>query len=55
MLETPYQRVKLLKEGISGRKIEELYISHNKIKIVHGPVLFTGLKFLNENSKFMFQ
>ena len=41
MLETPHERVKLLKAGISGKKIEELYISRNKIKIVYSPVLFT--------------
>lgn len=39
MLETPQERVKLLKAGISGKKIEELYISLNNFKIVHNPVL----------------
>jgi hypothetical protein len=41
MLETPNERVKLLKAGITGKKIEELYISRNHIKIVHSLVLFT--------------
>lgn len=40
MLETSLERVKLLKSGISGKKIEELYISRNKIKIVHSPLLY---------------
>ena len=39
MLETSIERVKLLKAGISGKKIEELYISRNKIKIVNSPLL----------------
>jgi len=50
MLETPNERVKLLKAGISGKKIEELYISSNNIKIVYSPVLFTRLKFILENT-----
>jgi hypothetical protein len=39
MLETPLERVKLLKAGISGKKIEELYIAHNNFKIVRRPVI----------------
>jgi hypothetical protein len=39
MLETPFERVKLLKAGISGKKIEELYIAYNNFKIVHSPVI----------------
>ena len=40
MLETSKERVKLLKAGIIGKKIEELYISGNNIKILKHPVLF---------------
>ena len=40
MLETPEERVELLKSGIIGKKIEELYISGNNIKILKHPVLF---------------
>jgi len=40
MLETSKERVKLLKAGIIGKKIEELYISANHIKILKYPVLF---------------
>ena len=40
MLETSKERVKLLKAGIIGKKIEELYISGNKIRILNRPVLF---------------
>jgi hypothetical protein len=39
MLETPLERVKLLKAGISGKKIEELYIAYNNFKVVHSPVI----------------
>ena len=39
MLETPEERVKLLKAGIDGKKIEKLYIFYNDFKIVHSPIL----------------
>ncbi len=37
MLETPQERVELLKAGIDGRMIEELYIIYNNFKIVRSP------------------
>ena len=40
MLETSQERVELLKAGISGKKIEELYISLNNFKIVYNPALW---------------
>ena len=40
MLETPEERVELLRAGISGKKIEELYISGNGFRILNRPVLF---------------
>jgi hypothetical protein len=40
MLETPQERVKLLKAGIDGKTIEKLYIIHNNFKIVRSPILF---------------
>lgn len=39
MLETSEERVELLKAGIPGKKIEELYISGNNIKILKRHVL----------------
>jgi hypothetical protein len=39
MLETSVERVKLLKAGISGKKIEELYIEYNYFKISKCPVI----------------
>jgi hypothetical protein len=39
MLETPLERVKLLKDGLSGKRIEELYIKYNKFKIVNSPII----------------
>ena len=40
MLETPQERVELLKAGITGKKIEELYIIYNSFKIVRSPMFF---------------
>jgi hypothetical protein len=40
MLETPEERVELLKAGLSGKTIEKLYLVYNGIKIVHSPILF---------------
>jgi hypothetical protein len=34
MLETPKERIKLLKAGITGTQIEELYILYNNLKVV---------------------
>lgn len=39
MLETTQERVKLLKAGISGRGIEELYIAGNDFKIMNSNIL----------------
>ncbi|VVB94504.1 Uncharacterised protein [uncultured archaeon] len=40
MLKTPQERVKLLKNGMEGKKIEELYIQYNNFKIIRSPILF---------------
>ena len=40
MLRTSKERVRLLKNGVEGKKIEELYIQHNNFKIIHIPILF---------------
>lgn len=40
MLETSEERVELLKAGIPGKIIEELYISGNNLKILRRHVLF---------------
>ncbi len=37
MLETPEERIKLLRAGYTGKKIEMLYIEHNNLKIVPIP------------------
>jgi len=34
MLETAQERIKLLKAGITGNQIEELYILYNNFKVV---------------------
>ncbi len=45
MLETPEERVKLLKAGISGRNIEKLYIIYNNFKIIGSPLLYNHADF----------
>lgn len=40
MLETPQERVELLKAGVTGKTIEELYIMYNNFKITRTPVRF---------------
>ena len=40
MLETPQERMKLLKAGIDGKTIEKLYLIYNNLKIVQTPLLF---------------
>lgn len=42
MLETMQERVKLLKAGVSGKHIEKLYVTGNKMKIINSNVLYTG-------------
>ncbi|SNQ61307.1 hypothetical protein [Candidatus Methanoperedens nitratireducens] len=39
MLETPEERIKLLRAGFTGETIERLYIEINNFKIVHTPPL----------------
>lgn len=45
MLETMQERVELLKAGISGKRIEELYIAGNNMKIVNLKQLPVGEEF----------
>lgn len=40
MLETPQERIRLLKAGITGKTIERLYIVENDFKIVRHPIFF---------------
>ncbi len=39
MLETPQERVRLLKVGINAKTIEKLYVIYNNFKIVRTPIL----------------
>ena len=48
MLETSEERVKLLKAGISARRIEQLYLSNNNFKKVNIPVLFEAVEVRQE-------
>lgn len=38
MLETSEERIKLLRSGYTGKKIEELYIENNKSRKVNFPI-----------------
>ncbi len=40
MLETPEERVELLKAGVTGKTIEELYVMYNNFKIVRTAMRF---------------
>ncbi len=51
MLETPQERVRLLKTGIDGKTIERLYIIFNNLKIVHTPLLFEWVEINAEENK----
>lgn len=50
MLETPRERVKLLKAGIAGKTIEKLYVIYNHFKIVDIPVIFELVEIEDNNS-----
>jgi hypothetical protein len=43
MLNTPQERVILLKAGISIKDIEKLYIIYNNLKVVNLPLLFENI------------
>lgn len=43
MLETSQERVKLLKEGISIKTIERLYLKSNSLKIIGNPILYDAI------------
>jgi hypothetical protein len=40
MLETAQERVKLLRAGISGKRIECLYVTGNNMKIINSSLLY---------------
>lgn len=44
MLETSEERVRLLKAGIPGKRIEHLYIIYNNFKMISSPVLRENVK-----------
>ena len=46
-LETPEERIKLLRAGFANKRIEELYVKRNNFKMVHAPEFnsWFGLEF----------
>ena len=57
MLETPEERVKLLKAGLTGKIIENLYIEGNKFKIIRTPsnIELVELDIMQKNDTCVFQ
>ena len=53
MLETSHERVKLLKAGISARRIEQMYLKANNFKIINIPVLFEAVEIMQEGKEFI--
>lgn len=53
MLKTSEERVRLLKNGIQHKIIEELFIKSNGLKIIKSPILFDFNEFILQkgNSK----
>jgi hypothetical protein len=45
MLETPEERIKLLKAGYLGKTIEKLFIERNNFKIVRTPPVIELVEF----------
>jgi len=43
MLETPQERIKLLRAGCTSKKIEQLYIEGNNFKLVKFPLLLRNI------------
>jgi hypothetical protein len=51
MLETPQERVKLLKAGVDGKTIEKLYLIYNNFKIASDPIFIEQVEFSIKENK----
>jgi hypothetical protein len=51
MLETPQERIKLLKAGFIGNMIEELYVECNNFRIERNPIIVELVEFDSPNNK----
>ena len=51
MLETPQERIKLLKAGFTGNMIEELYVECNNFRIERNPIIVELVEFDSPNNK----
>lgn len=49
ILETPEERVRLLKAGIHGKDIEKIYVAYNGFKMVMGNVLVDSTENVTDN------
>ncbi len=50
MLETPQERVRLLKAGIDGKTIEKMYIILNNLTVAHTPLRFEKVEINTEEN-----
>ncbi|HEY9206342.1 MAG TPA: hypothetical protein VIO58_10525 [Candidatus Methanoperedens sp.] len=53
MLETPQERVKLLKAGVDGKTIEKLYLIYNNFKIANSLILIEQVEINIKENKNM--
>ncbi len=51
MLDNPLERIKLLRAGVTGKTIEQLYIEGNFFKIVTSPVFIKLIEIDTEANK----
>lgn len=54
MLETPEERVRLLRAGLTGKTIERLYVINNNFKIIRSPLLVEHEEVTRKNSELFF-
>ncbi len=45
MLESPEERIRLLKAGFTGKTIEKLYIEYNNFKLIRTPLIVELVEF----------
>ena len=56
MLETPQERIKLLRAGFTDKAIEKLYIEGNNFKLVRFPVIVELAEFvISRDNRYIIQ
>jgi len=54
VLETPEERVRLLRAGLTGKTIERLYVINNNFKIIRSPLLVEHEEVTRKNRELFF-